>query len=145
MLPMKSAHPTPWRWTNQSRKPFGLNSVLDLEHHAGPKQGRPIDCWSLPTTRQDLTQSQWPEGRLSWRLKVGEVGLEPRLKPCLTVLVIIAHPKVAQLKLAAFRSWFCPKSGCWVAFWLLSVCLYSVSHCHSAGWGRYFSTQEFTL
>ena len=36
---------------------------------------------SLPPTRQDLTQDQWPEGRLKWGLGEEEVGFEPRLEP----------------------------------------------------------------
>ena len=37
------------------------------------------------------------------------------------------------------------KPGWLVDFWLLSVFLYSFNHCHFAGWGKYFSTQEVPL
>ena len=62
-------------------------------------------CWSLPPTRQDLTQGQWSEGRLLRGLREGKVGLESKLEPCLTLLVIIAHPRVSQRKPGAFRPW----------------------------------------
>ena len=32
---------------------------------------------SLPPTRQDLTQDQWPEGWLLWEFRWGKVGLKP--------------------------------------------------------------------
>ena len=43
---------------------------------------------SLPPTRHDLTQGQKPEGQLKWGYRGGEVGNEPRLEPCLSVLLI---------------------------------------------------------
>ena len=43
---------------------------------------------SLPPTRQDLIQSQWPEGRLQWGLEEWKVGHESKLEPCWTMLVI---------------------------------------------------------
>ena len=43
---------------------------------------------SLPPTRHDLTQGQKPEGRLSGDKGEGKVGKEPRLEPCLSVLLI---------------------------------------------------------
>ena len=45
---------------------------------------------SLPLTRQDLTQGQWPEGRLKWGWEESEVGHEP------VTMMYLAHPKVAQ-------------------------------------------------
>ena len=38
-----------------------------------------------------------------------------------------------------------PKPGCPVNFWLLPVCLYSISHCYSTGREKYFCTQEIPL
>ena len=43
---------------------------------------------SLPPTRQDLTQGQKPEGRLNGDNGEEEVGNEPRLEPCWSVLLI---------------------------------------------------------
>ena len=43
---------------------------------------------SLPPTRHDLTQGQKPEGLLKWDKGEGKVGKEPRLEPCLSVLLI---------------------------------------------------------
>ena len=56
----------------------------------------------MPPTRQGLTQGQWCDGRLLWGLRV-----EPWLEPCLTMLVIITHPTVAQPKLGAFLPRIC--------------------------------------
>ena len=43
---------------------------------------------SLPLINQDLTRGQWPESRLYWGFGEGKVGLEPRLEPWWTMLVI---------------------------------------------------------
>ena len=43
---------------------------------------------SLPPTRQDSTQGQSPKGRLKVEIRGSEVGHEPRLRPCSTLLVI---------------------------------------------------------
>ena len=51
--------------------------------------------FSLPPTRQDLTQIQWPGDRLKWGLGEGKVGHEPRLEPCWTMMQL-AHPKVGR-------------------------------------------------
>ena len=37
------------------------------------------------------------------------------------------------------------KPGAELTFWLLLVCLYSISHCFSAGWGKYLCTPEVPL
>ena len=57
---------------------------------AVPEQVNVARCFylPLPPTWQGLTQGQWPEGRLKWRLGEVDVGHEPRLEPCWSMLLI---------------------------------------------------------
>ena len=47
-----------------------------------------ISYLSLRPTRQDMTQGQWPEGRIKVGITEGKAGLKPRLKHSRTLLVI---------------------------------------------------------
>ena len=89
-----TSSPTLW-WPGRRQEQFGLESVLDLEIAVevrilppGPGQAR---CnLSLPPTRQNLTQDQWPETRFIVGIKEGEsrAQAEPRLELCWTMLFI---------------------------------------------------------
>ena len=64
----------PW---SRSQEPFGLESVLALEiavkvQIPPPGSGPTRRYLSLPPTKQDLTQGQWPEGRFIVGFKGGE-------------------------------------------------------------------------
>ena len=102
------------------RGPVPYNAVYDIIAHLKSRAIRPrIYPWPwvavpsrpvyicLSPTRRDLTQGQWPEGRLLCELRDGELGLEPKLEPFLTMLVIIAHLKVTQPKPGAYRPRIC--------------------------------------
>ena len=56
-----------------------FNQILGESHKSNVKVESLIFRYlSLPPTRQDLTQGQWPEGRLKWGLCEGNVGHEPK-------------------------------------------------------------------
>ena len=73
--------------------PFSNEAVGVFCSPSRLRQIRQSRYLSLPPTKQDLTQGQWPEVRLKRRLGEGEVGHEPRLELCWT-MIQLAHLKV---------------------------------------------------
>ena len=84
-LPMISSNT--WRWPSWSQGPFGLESVLEITVEV---QIPPLVYLSLPPTRQDLTQGQWPEGRFIVGVKGGRSASSRDSNTALTMLVTVS-------------------------------------------------------
>ena len=73
-----------YKLQKKERKPLLLGQINTIK----PDYCTQSCYLSLPPTRRDLTQGQWPEGRLQWGLEEGKVRHESKLEPSLTMLLI---------------------------------------------------------
>ena len=137
------------RWPSRSWKPFGLESVLGFEHSAEPKPGCRDLCYCLSPDRIWLKVNDpkvdyiggWGKERSGSSQDSNHAWL------CWSSSPTRKWPSWTR-KLYGLESILDfehsdePKPDFRVHIWLLPVCLYSISRCHSAGRGKYFSTQE---